>query len=209
MSQLHFYLYETIATKWFLGEQPDKVLSRGRRRGDPGPEEITSCSCPLSPQHRLARTFRALRFAWSRAKNGVRMQKIWPVKVCCPKTARFGPDQCKRVKPDLDADLPFSFFGIFFLDFFYNGGGKKAAARVYGSGGRRWWLGLMTVADGDLQAAKQCGGGVTNVTRTRNSKGNQTLRPARDTTMQTKNQKAKTVKIMQWLNRGYGTVIQT
>ena len=41
----------------------------------------------------------------------------------------------------------------------YGGGGKKVVARVYGGGGRK-------------VAARVYGGGITNVTRTRNSKGN-------------------------------------
>jgi hypothetical protein len=66
----------------------------------------------------------------------------------------------------LDADLTFSIFGNYLFIYFWRrrkeSGGyglwqwrKKVAARVfYGGGGRRWWLGFMAVADGDLQAAK-------------------------------------------------------
>jgi hypothetical protein len=73
----------------------------------------------------MDRTFRALYFEWSHVENGVRMQKLWPVKVCCQKLTKTDQTiQCglildwtsrERGQPDLDADL---FFGIFFPDFF-------------------------------------------------------------------------------------------
>jgi hypothetical protein len=33
----------------------------------------------------LHRSFRAEHFEWSHIENGVRMQKLWPVEVCCRK----------------------------------------------------------------------------------------------------------------------------
>jgi hypothetical protein len=68
-------------------------------------------------------TFSAGDFEWSHVKNGVRMQKLWLVKVCCKKqtkTVQFGLNSDwtsgNRGQPDLVAEL--TFFGKK-IGFFY------------------------------------------------------------------------------------------
>jgi hypothetical protein len=55
---------------------------------------------PSVPQLWLDRTFRAEHFEWSHVKNRVRMQKLWPVEVCCRKLSKTD----ETVQIGLDSD---------------------------------------------------------------------------------------------------------
>ena len=46
----------------------------------------------------LDASFSAENFEWSNVENGVRMQKLWPVKVWVPKLTKTGPIRTKTAE---------------------------------------------------------------------------------------------------------------
>jgi hypothetical protein len=144
--------------------------------------------------------FCAEHFEWSHVENGVHMQKLWPIEVCCRKllktdeTVQFGlnsdwPSR-NQVKPTWMQIWLFFwqfFFRTFFLLFFFFLPGDRNL--THGLWKRHRWnwkertkpnvqavvevYGVVVEGHGGA-VVQACGGGVTMVIPTRNSNGTNT-----------------------------------
>jgi hypothetical protein len=130
----------------------------------------------------LDRTFCAEHLEWSHVKNGVSMQKLWPIEVCCRKlsktnkTVQFGLNSdwtSRNGSNRLGCGFDF-FFSIFFLLFFFLlPGDRNLTHGLWKRNGWNWKgrtkPNVKAVVEVYGGAVVQACGGVTMVNRTRNS----------------------------------------